>query len=320
MIIVSITGPTPGESLAQIRHSRKYSSIFEFRLDLMGSGSLDALIDEAKKPVVLTCRPTWEGGTFSGPDADRLALLREGCRLGAAYVDLEAHLGARVIHDFMSANPKACVIASRHFFDDRIPDAEREYRALRATGARVLKLAYRADDAADIGAALEFLARARKDRQRAVAIAMGEAGEPTRILYRKFGGWATYAAPLDGPPAAEGQIRADVLHTVFRADRLTRSTKVYGVIGDPVRFSKGIYIHNPLFQRAGKNAVYCRFAVRDLPKFMRTIAPGLHGMSVDVAAQTNRHEVSGPHRRLGAGHRSSEHGHPPRTSPRGKQH
>ncbi len=282
MIIVSITGPTTEGSLGQIRRSRKFASIFEFRLDLMGIDALDRLIKSAKRPVLATCRPTWEGGGFSGSDDERMAILRQAIRFGATYVDLELRMGARFLRRFIDENPDVHVVASRHSFDDRIPDPGREYRALRSTGAHVLKLAYRANDAGDIVAAFEFLARAKRDRQRAVAIAMGEAGEASRILYRKFGGWAMYASPLDGPAAAEGQIRADMLHSLFRADRLKGSTRIYGVIGDPVRYSKGIYMHNPLFHRAGKDAVYCRFTVKDLPGFMRKVGPDLHGISVTL--------------------------------------
>ncbi|HTY00174.1 MAG TPA: shikimate dehydrogenase [Bacteroidota bacterium] len=282
MIIVSITGPKSAESIAQVRRSRRFASIFEFRLDLMGVEDVQKLVRLAGRPVLLTCRPTWEGGAFPGGDAERLELLARASLLGASYVDLECRLGTRIVRRFIKDHPSIKVIVSQHEFGEGVKDPLRAYRDLRATGAYALKFAYRASDAADIGAAFTFLERAKRDKQPAVAIAMGEAGEATRILYRKFGGWATYAAPVGGPGAADGQISADLLHELFRADRLTASTKVFGVIGDPVRYSKGIHLHNPLFHHVGKNAVYCRFEVHALDTFMKRIAPRLQGISVTL--------------------------------------
>lgn len=282
MIIVSITGPTREAAFGQIARSRKFASMFELRLDLLHEEDVRPLIQKAGRPVIATCRPAWEGGGFAGNEPSRLALLADAVRNGASYVDLELQLGAPAIRRFAKQNRRARVIASRHYFDGTVPDPLREYQALRLTEAPVLKLAYRATDVSDMQGVIAFLRKARANRQKAIAIAMGEAGEPSRILYRKFGGWAMYAAPLGGPPAADGQVPADRLHSLFRADELSASTKVYGVVGNPVRYSKGIFLHNPLLQRARKNAVYCRFEVHDLARFMRDIVPYMEGMSVTL--------------------------------------
>jgi 3-dehydroquinate dehydratase/shikimate dehydrogenase len=102
------------------------------------------------------------------------------------------------------------------------------------------------------------------------------------VLYRVFGGWATYASPDSEAPAAPGQLPARALRTLYRAHRRTPSTKIYGVIGNPLGQSKGTQLHNPLLQSARKNAVYCRFIVRDLGAFMKTVAPLLRGFSVTI--------------------------------------
>jgi 3-dehydroquinate dehydratase/shikimate dehydrogenase len=137
-------------------------------------------------------------------------------------------------------------------------------------------------DCSDLRRAIDFLNAARKDRVRAVAIAMGEAGEPSRILYRKFGGWATYASAEEGPGSAPGQLPASVLKQVYRAQTLASGTKVFGVLGNPLRQSKGIYVHNALFQRARRQAVYVRFPARNLSLFMRNMMPLLGGCSVTL--------------------------------------
>jgi len=102
-----------------------------------------------------------------------------------------------------------------------------------------------------------------------------------------FGGWGTYAAPESGKGAAPGQVTGRVLSRLYRTERLNRTTKIFGVVGNPVRQSRGIRVHNPLFARAEKNGVYCRFAVKDLKKFFSHMVPLLSGFSV-----THPHKVA----------------------------
>jgi 3-dehydroquinate dehydratase/shikimate dehydrogenase len=143
-------------------------------------------------------------------------------------------------------------------------------------------MAYMAEDVADNAVAFQFLGHARRAGKRAVAIAMGEAGEPSRILYRKFGGWATYASADADTPSAPGQIPASLLDGLYRARELTRRTKVYGVLGNPVGHSRGIFVHNPLLHAAGRDAVYCRFPARNLRRFFGEFMPIVAGCSVTL--------------------------------------
>ena len=115
---------------------------------------------------------------------------------------------------------------------------------------------------------------------------MGEAGEPSRVLYRVFGGWGTFACAESGRGSAPGQISGRTLRELYRSEHLNRATKVFGVVGHPVAQSRGIFVHNPLFARAEKNSVYCRFDVTDLRKFFARIVPLVDGFSV-----THPHKV-----------------------------
>ena len=281
MIIVSITGPTMKEALDQVKRSSRHADMFEFRLDLIKEPPLSFLLSSTSKPIVATCRSAQEGGSFDGSEPERIEILRAAAELGADFIDIEMSCGKKVI-DGIIHGTRTKVIVSYHQFENKGINAGKAYARLRRSGGDVLKFAYMASDAADIRHAFEFLALARRDRQRAIAIAMGECGEPSRILYRKFGGWATYASAENGQSAAPGQISGSMMKTVYRADRLTRGTKVFGVVGNPVRQSKGIYVHNPLFQKAGKNSVYCRFEVHNIAAFAKHLFPKLGGFSVTL--------------------------------------
>ncbi len=282
MIIVSIIGPSMREALSQVTSSARYADMFEFRLDLINQANIARLLAATKKPTIVTCRPEWEGGAFRGAERERIEMLEMASAFGANYVDIELSMSPRTLQEFIQRQNDTKVIVSVHLFDADLFDVTKLYTTLAATNANVIKLAYTADDASDIRHAFKFLSLARTDRRNAVSIAMGECGESSRILYKKFGGWATYASPDVGVTAAPGQISATELKNLYKANALTSATKVYGVIGNPLGQSKGTYIHNPLFQRARKNAVYCKFPVRDLEQFMKHIAPQLAGFSVTI--------------------------------------
>jgi 3-dehydroquinate dehydratase / shikimate dehydrogenase len=282
MIIVPIVGPALDDARRQIRLSRRDADMFEFRLDLCRDPALPALIRSARRPVIATCRPVREGGAFDGSEHDRFQQLGDAVRAGAVYVDceLDAVKAFRVWCAKQKIRPR--LIVSKHLFEPGLPDVLREYKALRAARADVIKLAYTAGDAWQIDGVRHFLQRAARDRQRAIAIAMGEAGEASRILYRVFGGWATFGAASETEGSAPGQLTAAVMKKVFQAHKRTARTKVFGLVGDPVRQSKGIYIHNPLYQKAGFNGVYVRFLVHDVARFMTTCGEWVTGCSVTL--------------------------------------
>ena len=282
MIIVAITGPGMKEALAQVSRSSPHADMFEFRLDMIRGFDLDRLLRSTRKPKIVTCRPRWEGGEFTGDETKRLRILEHASMCGAEFVDIELGCGREVIERFTSAKRGAAVIVSRHNYSGRHFDPGSLFKQLQGTRADVVKVAYAAKDCSDNRMAFDFLRHAARAGRKAIAIAMGPAGEPSRILYKKFGGWATYGAPEDGRPSAPGQITASLMKRLFRSEDINRSTKVYGVIGNPVGQSKGIYLHNELFRKYGMNAVYCRFQVADLRGFMKHMAPMVEGLSVTI--------------------------------------
>jgi len=280
MIIVSITGPGTRDAIRQVRASTRYADLFEFRFDLISNPDIPLLLSSTRRPTIATCRPKWEGGRFRGSERNRMAILDAATVSGAAYVDLELAVAREAIPRFRRSADGPEIICSHHLFSPQRFSVRKAYRQLSATGADVLKLAYMAEDACDIGSAAEFLSLARRGGKRGVAIAMGPHGEPSRVLYKKFGGWATYASPAGGEESAPGQIPAELLKRLYRADRLSRRARVFGVVGNPLTQSKGIYVHNHILRN--EDAVYCRFLVENLGRFMKEVAPILHGFSVTI--------------------------------------
>ncbi len=281
MLIVSIIGPSMRESLKQIKSSFPHADLFEFRCDLIRKPDVSSLMRAAKRPCIITYRTVQEGGKYSGSRDELLAHLLTASFLGAHYVDIERRLGLRFLHEFVRRRGDTRVILSRHMCG--VPrDVNRVYKDLDVAEADVLKVAYRATGASDIMFAKEFLSLAKKRKRRAMGIAMGEYGEATRVLYRIWGGWATFASSNGGIESAEGQLPVRTMKNIFRADTLNASTRIFGVTGNPLSQSKGIFLHNPLFRQSKTNAVYCRFPVKDVRKFMKKVAPQLSGWSVTI--------------------------------------
>ena len=89
MIVVSITGPSMQEALAQVAGSTSYADMFEFRLDLISRPNVARLLASTGKPTIVTCRPVWEGGGFAGFERERIGILELASVFGAHYVDIE---------------------------------------------------------------------------------------------------------------------------------------------------------------------------------------------------------------------------------------
>jgi 3-dehydroquinate dehydratase / shikimate dehydrogenase len=283
MIIASIVGPGYREAIRQIAQVSGAADMLELRFDLIGPKDLKRVVaGAAGRPLIATCRPVRQGGTFSGSEKERLEVLREAVRCGVSYIDIEVDVIAANRHDFNELSPSLKVVCSHHLMPGERINVRGEFRRLTRYAPDVVKFAYHASDSHACRFVFEFLDLARAEGIRAIAIAMGPAGEATRILYRKFGGWATFASSGGGKESAPGQLSAADLKNVFRANRLNRRTRVYGLVGNPVHQSKGAYLHNGQFERSGVNAVYCRFLTTDLRKFVRHVAPILHGMSVTI--------------------------------------
>jgi 3-dehydroquinate dehydratase/shikimate dehydrogenase len=172
-------------------------------------------------------------------------------------------------------------ILSRHDYR-RTPGLTPIYERMRALRPEVIKIATMAEDISDAGRMVELWRRARSERQPLIGICMGERGEITRILGGIWGCLLTFGAPEAGAATGPGQRTVDDLHNVFRVHTLGRQTKVFGLIGNPVSHSRGIFFHNAAFHRRRINAVYVNCLVDQIPSFFRTVAGGFSGFSVTM--------------------------------------
>lgn len=124
--------------------------------------------------------------------------------------------------------------------------------------ADIVKIATMANHPTDNLRMLEMVQAARVPT---VGICMGEIGVPTRILAGRAGAPFTYATFNEDRLLAPGQIGWRQMRDIYRYDSITRATRIYGVVADPVAHSLSPVVHNAALAAAGIDAVYLPFRV-----------------------------------------------------------
>lgn len=258
-LCVTVTGPTT-EALRAARDAVSDADLVEIRLDSAERPDVRGVLAGRRLPVVLTCRPRWEGGAFDGSEDERHGLLAAALEAGAEYVDVEWKAG---FDDLLRARAGQGVIVSSHEFD-RTPHALGDrLREMRRTGAEVVKLAVQPQRLGDVSALLEAGIAAGPDEGR-VLIAMGWRGLVTRVLPARFGSCWTYAGSLE----AVGQISARRLVDEFRFRDIDPGTAVYGVVGSAAGHSLVPAMHNAGWRALGIDAVCVPFDATDADDFL----------------------------------------------------
>ena len=241
----------------------------ELRLDTMDRPDPDAALSGRRRPAIVTCRPTREGGHFRGSEEERRRILERASELGADYIDVEWDAG---FDDLIRSRTGHGVIVSRHDFTDTPTNIPALLDAMRATGAEIAKLAVTTATLSDLVPLLG--ARRSPDT---VLIGMGAAGVVSRILAARFGSPWTYV----GDSVAPGQLSMTRLLQEFRFRRIRGDAKVYGLLGRPIGHSLSAAMHNAGFDALGLNAVYVPFEATDVEDFRRCAnALGVAGASV----------------------------------------
>jgi 3-dehydroquinate dehydratase/shikimate dehydrogenase len=251
-----------------LEHARREAAagetFLEFRLDYLGRPNdgpegIRKFLEQFPDCIILaTCRRHQNHGKFNGSIEEQLALLDKAVGAGAQAIDVEIETAEAVPDRLNALRERARVVISYHNYEATPPMDTVIARVMRAPGDayKVVTTARKPSDNLRVLAAAKAL-----PRHRLVVLAMGELGFSTRVLSPVFGGVYTYAAPMFAEGTAAGQVCARQLRHLYHVEKLGKSTKIYGVIADPVRHSISPAVHNRAFQSRRTDAVFLPFLV-----------------------------------------------------------
>jgi len=270
------------------RRASEFADIVELRLDCLESDDFAAplaeLLARLSIPLILTCRPSEQGGYRDLSLQQREAFWNTDFQ---TLCDVEADLVSAIAVD------RSRMIVSHHDFK-RVPDdLELIYERLAATPARIVKIAVQANDITDCLRIFKLLDRARKQKRELIAIAMGNAGIATRILGPSRGAYLTYGSLEDGSETAPGQVNARELRSVYHIDKISNETMICGLVGMPVMHSVSPHMHNAAFAAEGSDGVYLPLEVRDIETFVKRMA---HPSTRELDWNLRGLSVTAPHK------------------------
>jgi len=274
LLCVTVTAATTVELCAR-RDAVQDADLIELRLDSVADPSAAAALKGRRRPVIVTCRPTWEGGAFRGSEEERKQILTEALALGAEFVDIEWSAG---FDDLIAARSGRGIIVSKHTFDGMPANLAGDVAAMRATGAEVVKVAATPSCLADT-LRLRAAGCAAAASGTMVVVGMGDYGIASRVLPSHFGSAWTYAGSL----RSIGQISASTLLNEFRFRTHSDQTALYGLAARATGYSLSPVMHNAAFAAGGYDAVYVPLpatSADDFVAFAHTM--GLRGASITI--------------------------------------
>ncbi len=234
----------------------------EVRMDVL-DGDPGNLADYLKaykdRTWIVTCRSAEEGGCFRGDTMERVSRLIAAARATGAYVDFELADWRRSDNIRQKVGLAATdgqarrLILSSHDFERRPENLDAVVQEMRNVHRAVAKVAYRGAHIVDSFAALDLM---HEHESSVIAVCMGEEGLWTRVLAKKLNAVASFCSLAADDATAPGQTALGEMIGLYHWKNIDRSTKVYGVLGDPIGHSMSPFLFNRWFADAGINAVY----------------------------------------------------------------
>jgi 3-dehydroquinate dehydratase / shikimate dehydrogenase len=296
-ICAVVAASKAAEMAALVRSALRETPTIELRLDWLSSDvERELFLRWLRKhrprgaTFLATCRRREGGGRFSGKIKAQLEWLKRAGEAGCAWVDLEVETVRKLPRGSIRGLGLPGILLSAHDFRTT-PEAASSFRSFhlpRVSEVDGVKIAAHVFDLADSFAILGFARFPAKGfppaGRTSVVVPMGDAGLPARILALRAGSALAYAPVADA--TAPGQVSLHDLKHLYRAHKLTRSTQVFGVIGNPVGHSLSPLMHNTGYVARKRDAVFLPFLVPDLREFLEflKVVPDLpvRGFSVTL--------------------------------------
>lgn len=278
-ICAVIQGPTLKQALEQLDIASRHSTLVELRLDCfeqIDEQEIQFIRKTFSLPMIFTLRSSLQGGLFKGSENDRLKQIETLAKLKPEYIDLETH----VPPEFIGCLKGSKIILSTHDFE-KMPALDERLQQMKKTKADLYKMAFMLHSHQEGLALLQFM----KEHNNVLAMGMGPYGEATRILAPLYGAKFVYACLDPNKGFVPGQVSVEALSNIYRFNTLKPSTRIFGLIGNPVEKSVGHIAHNKVMDKLDLDAVYLKLQVppEHLNGFMSQIKKtNVGGLSVTI--------------------------------------
>jgi len=269
-ICLCLTAKTIKRSLEILEKYRKFTDIAELRVDCLDPDErllIRRFPELAGLPVILTIRRDVDGGYFTGGEGARVKLIASGLayanedsRHNFAYVDIEEDFDVPSLEE-AARTFGTRIIRSFHNLTGEIDDIPAKMRSMRRTGDEIIKVASAVNSTGDVLRVLRASKEKEfKDKDK-ILLCMGHYGMYSRILAERFGSFLTYSSALSESEVsgAPGQMDVQELAELYHFRKITKKTKVYGVIGNPLKATVSPWFFNTVFNLENTDAVYVPF-------------------------------------------------------------
>jgi 3-dehydroquinate dehydratase/shikimate dehydrogenase len=281
-VCLCLTGKTLSRNLAAIEEYRRYIDIAELRVDCLDPDERFLIRDfprQAGLPVILTIRRRIDGGYFDSGEGSRISLFSRGLafaevdrRRNFAYVDLEEDIDVPSLEE-AARTFGTRIIRSCHNMNGIYDDMAEKIRGLVRSGDEIAKLAVMSRDLGDV--IKVYQAAKETTGMKKIILCMGDSGVNTRILAAHAGSFLSYTSDPELLQAAPGQLDPETLVKHYRFRDITFKTKIYGVVGFPLKTTFSPRIFNTVFSHEKIDAVYVPFPAQNLNDFLH-LAAELH--------------------------------------------
>ena len=223
MICIPIVATTTEAAAAQMEKVAPQADVLELRIDQIKDVDLNRLINgkQTGKQILVTNRRKEEGGSFSGGERERVALLKDAVALGTDYVDIEAGTEKHLIWGLVALVEKhhhrtKWIISSHDFSGTPSDEALRKrFDACSRMGSDIVKIVTHAQAMEDNLRVLGLIPYARNKGRAIIALCMGEQGKISRVMAPLLGAYWSYASLEKGAESAPGQLTAEEMRLIY---------------------------------------------------------------------------------------------------------
>jgi len=221
-LCIPIIEATIEKALIAIQEVNRWADLIELRADYLKRVNLAPLVENRRKPFIVTNRRKEEGGKYKGDERKRLSVLQEAIDLGSDYIDVELATERSWLRGLIRNKGRTQVILSFHNFQrtPSLKELQRLCGQMIQLGADVVKIVPFARTWEDNLTILSLIPYAKERRQKIVAFCMGEKGKISRIFSPFLGAAWVYASLNRSRASASGQLTVGEMREIWERLKL----------------------------------------------------------------------------------------------------